>query len=93
MNNKFINDAFEIISIFLLLFLLSKYEIIIGYNFDHFFFFFASFFPFPAGAFSAASFSFAFLYASNAAFFFFIIYSFFLTVSGSILIVVWQSPQ
>jgi hypothetical protein len=42
--------------------------------------FLASFFPFPAGALSAASFYFAFFSASKAAFFFFIIYSFFLIV-------------
>jgi hypothetical protein len=58
----------------------------------HFFFagaaFLASFLPFPAGALSAASFSFAFLSASRAYFLALIFYSFFLTVSASILIVV-----
>jgi hypothetical protein len=61
---------------------------------NHFFFpFLASFLPLPAGALSAAYFSLAFFSAYNAAFFFFIIYSFFLTVSASILMVVWQNPQ
>jgi hypothetical protein len=62
---------------------------------NHFFLaaFLASFLPFPAGALSAASFSLAFLSAYKAAFFFFMIYSFFLMVSASILIVVWHNPQ
>jgi hypothetical protein len=55
--------------------------------------FLASFLPFPAGALSAASFSLAFFSAYKAAFFFFMISSFFLTVSASILMVVWQNPQ
>ena len=60
----------------------------------HFFFpFLASFLPLPAGALSAASFSLAFLSASCWALFFLMISSFFLTVSGSILMVVWQKPQ
>jgi hypothetical protein len=55
--------------------------------------FLASFLPLPAGALSAAYFSLAFLSASIASFFNLIFYSFFLTVSASILMVVWQSPQ
>ena len=64
-------------------------------DFFHFFFpaFLASFLPLPAGALSAAYFSLAFLSASKAAFFFFIIYSFFLMVYASILMVVWHNPQ
>lgn len=73
------------------------YKIIINKdNMYHFFLaaaFLASFLPFPAGALSAASFSLAFLSASIAYFLSLIFYSFFLTVSASILMVVWQRPQ
>jgi hypothetical protein len=69
---------------------LFNYKIEAKYN--HFFLagaaFLASFFPFPAGALSAASFSLAFLSASRAYLLAFIFYSFFLTVSASILMVV-----
>ena len=62
---------------------------------NHFFLaaFLASFLAFPAGALSAASFYLAFFSAYKAAFFFFMIYSFFLIVSASILMVVWHNPQ